>query len=118
MTDLYCGLAEIAVAYAVSPRTAGKLLRSGQIPGKRVGNKWIVSKASRYRQLDAGAYQDARAAGTLERFSIEVVPGKFMVFEGCAVGPIMSKAEGMQLMGDTPVIKAADGSIIPASWVQ
>jgi hypothetical protein len=116
--DFVRGAEVIAAALGVCRPVARRMLANGELPGARkVGGAWMISRAALIRAIDGGAaYAQAKANGSLQRIKIEAQPGHFVVFEGCAIGPIMTEAAGLELMGDVPLVKTADGSFVPASW--
>lgn len=56
--DLVWGAVPIAQALNVTPRRAFYLLENGLVPGKKVGNRWVVKRS----ELDAFFRTDNAAA--------------------------------------------------------
>ncbi len=45
LTDNYITTAEAAKILSIDPKSAGALVRTGTIPGVKLANRWLVSRA-------------------------------------------------------------------------
>ena len=45
LTDNYITTAEAAKILSIDPKSAGALVRTGKIPGVKLANRWLVSRA-------------------------------------------------------------------------
>ena len=45
LTGLYISTTEVAKILSIDPKSAGSLARTGKIPGVKLANRWLVSRA-------------------------------------------------------------------------
>ena len=45
LTGLYISTTEVAKILSIDPKSAGALVRTGKIPGVKLANRWLVSRA-------------------------------------------------------------------------
>ena len=45
LTGLYISTTDVAKILSIDPKSAGALVRTGKIPGVKLANRWLVSRA-------------------------------------------------------------------------